>query len=441
MLSQPLQMAYTTAAAGALGGSDLDEDSDAVDTPALLLIKIATKVLVSPRAMWLGHAFTFMYAAMRLAEIDRWSAEAVVTSIDGRPNTTALADFSSACLAVGASVFSLPLVSLRRVTRDDGQLKALGVGSTKISAKAAKSLGRWHVALVGFAALWVYLGLIHCLESVGLLGDEFNEFTIHPGKMALTTRQRVFALVIGLFCAYVWPLAIAWWLSLNEASVLVSYEVIECRKLIDKTSATSADWDALVVPELLKLINETLPTLSEGWADGMLALWAGCWVSALGTFAGFLNNTSATLFLYLTVFLACLPLCMAAGVAGASSDCDAVKAQLNKKRASDLSVENDAKLYVIERLLQNLNKGQGLGFVVAGKVLNKTTLKTIFVAVGSFLGAAVPLILALKPPTIVPGTEACALTAQQVAGIKAAMMTASASCAPFNVTISEALAL
>jgi len=40
---------------------------------------------------------------------------------------------------------------------------------------------------------------------------------------------------------------------------------------------------------VLKLINETLPALSTGWADGLLGHCAGQWLSALVLFARFLD--------------------------------------------------------------------------------------------------------------------------------------------------------
>jgi len=44
---------------------------------------------------------------------------------------------------------------------------------------------------------------------------------------------------------------------------------------------------------------------------------------------------------------------MTADVAGASSDCATLRRALNNKRAASMTVETDAKLIVVERLLQN----------------------------------------------------------------------------------------
>ena len=140
--------------------------------------------------------------------------------------------------------------------------------------------------------------------------------------------------------------------------MLVSDAVTETRKTIDKIPTDSAARDALVVPRVLKLINVTLPALSSGWADGLLALWAGCGFLLLAIFTAFLGDANNQQFVGIFFFfiIACIAMGLAADVASASSNCDTIKDTLNKKRANDLSVENDAKLYVLERLLQTLNK-------------------------------------------------------------------------------------
>ena len=99
-------------------------------------------------------------------------------------------------------------------------------------------------------------------------------------------------ILIGLSFGCIMPLGFAWWISLKEVSVLVSDSVLECRKLINKTSATSAEWDERVVPALLDLTQVTLPALTVGWADGLIAFSLGFWLLAACYFAYFLTNPS-----------------------------------------------------------------------------------------------------------------------------------------------------
>ena len=244
----------------------------------------------------------------------------------------------------------------------------------------------------------------------------------------------------------------AWWLTLKEANVLESTAVIAARKLIDRTSATPDEWDALVVPELLKIIQVTLPALSQGWGDGLLANWSGIWAFSLGGFTYLLDALSSDIPIGATVGIGvptviglnivstCLPLGLAADVAGASSDCDTIKTALNKKRAvSKYDVAVDAKLMAIEARVKNLNNDGGLGFVAGCKVIDKKTLLLIFVELIAALSVAVPVILSLQPPTIVAGAQACAMSAQEISTIQSAMMSRNASCSFDNVSLGSVL--
>jgi hypothetical protein len=61
----------------------------------------------------------------------------------------------------------------------------------------------------------------------------------------------------------------------------------------------------------------------------------------------------------------------------------------------------DQHIQVLERLLDRCNQMQGLGFVLGenGKVLDRKTLRTLFMAVASLLFTVVPVMLALRPPS------------------------------------------
>ena len=360
----------------------------------LLLVRVAAAVLASPCGLQLGVAIGFGLAAANFSFLGA--------------STAPLRTLAQCCRAVGDVLLMLPLFSLRRVTRG-AYWESLGAGSVELTAEATSRLGKRHGALLALALFMAlgYWGMFN-IVWVGILGIEdpyYVDYQIQPGESALTVQQRLHALLLGLYAAYVAPLVYcAWYFSLNEASELVRAEVAGCRERIDKTAATSDEWDAEVVPVLIKLSQETLPALSKGWADGLLAVWAGLWVTALGTACKFLHTRDLS-DLVLTAGGACAPLVLAADVAGASSACDKIMGALNARRAADLSYDNHCKLEVVETLLSHLNKGQGLGFVVSGKVLDRSNLRNIFAGLVGFLGTALPLIFALQPVSI-PGGEA-----------------------------------
>ena len=127
--------------------------------------------------------------------------------------------------------------------------------------------------------------------------------------------------------------------------------------------------------------------------------------------------------------------CLAADVAGASSDCDTIRAALNDKRAeSEYDVAVDAKLMVIESYLDRLNDGGGLGSVAGGKVIDKKTLRNVFVAMN------VTLIFVLRPVSIAAGTDSCSLDAGQVQVVKGMLLDRNSSCV-YNETIESVLRL
>ncbi len=198
-------------------------------------------------------------------------------------------------------------------------------------------------------------------------------------------------------------------------------------------------WDTDVVPAAIDLVQRALPKLSSGFGDGVVVVFVALWVGSLGAFAGFLNTGHVGL-LFATAFNSMLPVLLALDVASASSACDHIRSTLNDKRAEAMTVEADAKIQVVERLLSNANRGQGLGFVAGGRVIDRTTLQNIAAGVAGTLGAILPIILALQPKHITDGTDTCELTATQIATVKAAMVGANESCI-FNQTISGTLAL
>ena len=100
--------------------------------------------------------------------------------------------------------------------------------------------------------------------------------------------------------------------------VLVSDEIMECSKNILKYSCKSDEY-SVAVSSVLRLINETLPALSEGWADGLLCVWIGMWTIALAMSAVVLDRAEVWA-IFIMIAVTCIPLLLAYDVAHASSD-------------------------------------------------------------------------------------------------------------------------
>ena len=91
---------------------------------------------------------------------------------------------------------------------------------------------------------------------------------------------------------------------------------------------------------------------------------------------------------------------------------------------------------------ERLNNGQGLGFTVFQKVIDKKTLNLLVFSVGSFYGTVIPLIMAFMPDpvgTAVEGTiEPCTVTEEQVAQLQLTFgSNSNVSCSYTNVTIGQ----
>jgi hypothetical protein len=79
--------------------------------------------------------------------------------------------------------------------------------------------------------------------------------------------------------------------------------------------------------------------------------------------------------------------------------------------------------------------------IAVGIVIDASMMNRIFSTLVSFLVAVVPIILALVPPAPLNRDDAtwCELSVQEMASIRAAMLSRNGSCT-FNMTISEVLA-
>ena len=84
--------------------------------------------------------------------------------------------------------------------------------------------------------------------------------------------------------------------------------------------------------------------------------------------AGYLR-TGLFFYAILVVLFAFLPFGLASTVSATSDKADILRDGINKKRLEDLSAHHE--LAALEACMNNENRGQGLGFVVFGVVIDK----------------------------------------------------------------------
>merc|ERR1711865_99741 len=115
---------------------------------------------------------------------------------------------------------------------------------------------------------------------------------------------------------------------------------------------------------------------------------------------------------FFTVLCVLFPLGVSYDAAAASSDCDLLSDTLNKKRKRGPKgdVEHEHALGVVERILNNENTKQGLGFTVGYRVMDLKTLGNIVAGIVGVASTAVPILFSLRPSAVEIGTNACSLS-------------------------------
>jgi hypothetical protein len=287
-------------------------------------------------------------------------------------------------MQIALVLFSFIVPCHRRTIAPGGMLEQLGVGKRLISEKDCKAL----MLFANF--LCVPVGLIFAFSVVlisAMLTMLVSGASMTGGEVGLTA-----SMSLCLFLVIV-PL-LAWWHSLKAAALLAEDAVDDVIEDIKSTDVGDEAWDSLVIPAVMNLVTDTLPTLSHGWGLSLGLLFAGCgplWLGYLNNFLWWGNLTTGMLLIAIPVGL----FLVASDVAAASSKCDDLMNALNQKRFTSPTIEVDSKLQVVEHALERLNRNQGLGFTVGTKVLDKVTLRNMAAVVASVGSALVPIIIAV----------------------------------------------
>eukprot|EP01048_Picozoa_sp_COSAG05_P020282 COSAG05_NODE_3406_length_2084_cov_1.447859_1_plen_442_part_00 len=417
------------------GGSD-PTDEDKAESPNIIY----------PRSFAIARAITPNTACVRLLQATGlafafgWPVSRHLGA-HAEDSNTELAWTTDFCYCVGVSLWVLATAGpLRRAVASGGGLEKLGMppdASVSVDEVGRRTLQRWKYVLAGLSGLFTLVGLIMVqiiLFKVGTVSTITGR-VLTPLYVATVTAPGIpFMLVFMPLVFFNWTFA------LQVASVLAGTAVDDVCRAAARLHPSDAEWQTQVVGGAMSLAHVTLPDLSDTFGDPLGHCTFGWWVFGLGHFAGYLEDRApmTALFVCLGAFM---PFALASTISTTSDKCDTLRDLINKKRGNELSlgsISSDTALQLaeLEKYLQNLNRGQGLGFVMFGIVIDKAMMNRIFFALVSFLVTVVPIILALhqpaNPETRAVGASGCNLNAAQEVGLQALSLM-NTSCT-YNVT-------
>lgn len=324
-------------------------------------------------------------------------------------------------------VLVVGLPSVHRVIRPGGSLDRLHENTVLLDAMK-NSLKKWAIAMNILSMIFFASGFALLVQGM-----------LSPGADGADIKWTVnWKLSGGPVVMFICVPCVCWWYALKVASMLVRSKVSVALTAIQDTDPNSAEWTTVVAPLITSLIAETLPILSAGWGDGVAVGFVNAWLTALGCFCYYLCYRSAFMLLCAVAILL-VPILLALDVAGASTDCVSLQTTLNTKRTDNITPETHVSIWRLETALERSNGKQGLGFVVAGKVIDKATLKTMFITIVSLATSLGPILFALNRP-FEQSVDNCVPAPIQIAVVKAAFAeNANATCSYNNLTVGAIL--
>ena len=267
---------------------------------------------------------------------------------------------------VAHSMLGSACVSLARAFAPKGGLELLGLTSSDtitVSRDRHRSLNRWRNGLAFFVFFFGMVGglnLRSVLVGVGTV-SKVSGRVLTP--LYVYTNVLAGIPAIGVFMSVI---LMGWIYALQVAAALASETIERVIELVEQHQPADPGWTEDVIPAIKGLTHGTMPVLSQtfGFAMGLVTL--AFWSVGLAFFSIFLENR---LVLQLVCMLVAvfIPFGLATTVSDASDRCDNLRDSINMKRFEELgsiSAEAALQLSEVEKALQGLNRGQGLGFVV-----------------------------------------------------------------------------
>jgi hypothetical protein len=177
---------------------------------------------------------------------------------------------------VAMTFMSLNTASLCRAAKTGGHLEQLGAGGKMLIRKRAKNWLRCieigATVLSSLMAIpWIVENVFKITAFLGIVDSDEDGAPVFIDPLFFIT-------------------FFFWYYTLYYGCLLTTKHINCAIDTIDGTSPREPSWREQVVTQLKTLCNDTLPLLSNGWGDGLLAvtLWSWLWSAAL--FCGFLQE-------------------------------------------------------------------------------------------------------------------------------------------------------
>eukprot|EP01052_Picozoa_sp_SAG31_P025968 SAG31_NODE_2316_length_5951_cov_7.632262_7_plen_484_part_00 len=354
----------------------------------------------------------------------------------------------------------------RAIQPETGTLVLLGAGVKAVPAAQVRALRLWKklmiiptVLFVLWALFGIYVGTLLTLHVT-----KISPVVGQPGMDAWAHFLPALPLMcLSLACG--WPAACVWYVTL-KAGVLLSRGDVQ--EVVDATNPTvltdEAMWSTRVAQPAFKLATNTMPNLSRyGNGVGLAALV--CLAGSIASFIGVVHDiltppettededdgindggTGRARKIVAMIGTALAPILLAKDVADVSSLCDVLLNSINELRlkwdSTAEAQETHSLTFPLQCTLERLNGGQGLGFCVFTKVIDKKALNMIVLSVLSFFGTVVPLVLTTLEDPISTGGEHICLSADECAMAGSALAEAAwrhDQCINRNLTVGSIL--
>eukprot|EP01047_Picozoa_sp_COSAG01_P064793 COSAG01_NODE_8638_length_2712_cov_1.239571_3_plen_506_part_00 len=338
----------------------------------------------------------------------------------------------SFCVAWLAGVAGWP--SLAHIVKNGthfGDLSAIEEQPILIQREHESSLRRVHNVLLALSAFFVAVGsFTACFGNL-----------MQSGSYVI---DRIGTFVAATYLVSGGPMGMALWLSVKVAARVVSNNVLKFDTCIRHSHPSSREEWGIVSTQAAKLINVTLPTLSNNWGKPVVCFFIGMWAFASTALIASVEDLHIWE-AFFVVICALIPLWLAKDIAQTSTNCNNILVTLHNKRTSCTTDADHLQIFKIELLIRQCNRDQGLGFVVGGAqsdsgvVLNVRMLKTVLLAIAWTSVTVFPLLLTLqKDAAGTQQTHTCDITTTQRDTIRSIMESRSPTCR-YNVTLSSIL--